>query len=124
MRIPAPKVPDDWPGDIAKQAIGNALGTLVAALILFLGGVLLGAIQDVPTSTVLGAIGALVGTVLAGLWEARSAAARRKAHPPKSDSEKFNEIIDRLSALGVLVRDPREPKPRADATPPEDEGRE
>lgn len=62
-------------GQIAIGAVGNALGTLVAALVLLLGGVALGALQDVPASAIVAAAGALVGAFSAGV--AASIARRR-----------------------------------------------
>ncbi|MEN3285587.1 MAG: hypothetical protein V7607_6727 [Solirubrobacteraceae bacterium] len=54
-----------WAAEFAQTALANALGTLVAALVLFLGGVALGAINDVPTRSVV--IAALLLVSLLGL---------------------------------------------------------
>ena len=49
-----------WSGDFARQALANAVGTLIAGLVVLLGGVLIGAFSDVSTKTVLIATAALV----------------------------------------------------------------
>jgi uncharacterized protein HemY len=59
----------DWTGDFGLQTLANAFGTLMAALVLFLGGVLLGAIRDVPTATVVWSailLASLIGMAVSG----------------------------------------------------------
>src|SRR5687768_3488130 len=65
--------PPAWAGEMARQALANALGTLIAALVLFLGGVILGAIPDVPTRAVLAASGALLSLLGVAIGVARLA---------------------------------------------------
>ena len=61
VRLPA------WSGDFARQALANATGTLIAALTLFLFGVLFGAIDDVSTSAIVAASVTLASTVAAAV---------------------------------------------------------
>jgi hypothetical protein len=53
-----------WRSEFARQAAANAVGTLTAALMLLVVGVLLGAINHVPTRAVVAAITALVALVV------------------------------------------------------------
>jgi Ser/Thr protein kinase RdoA (MazF antagonist) len=80
---------------VAIQAAGSALGTLIAALTLLLGGVLLGAIQDVSTEAILGALGALLGALAAagaGWWQAT--ATKREV-----SKLSFEDLEQRMQAL-------------------------
>ncbi len=53
-----------WGREVAIQAAGSALGTLIALLALFLGGVLFGLIENVDSPSVFIAGAALVGALI------------------------------------------------------------
>jgi hypothetical protein len=57
----------EWSGDFARQALANAVGTLMALLVVFLAGVVFGAIQDVPARSVIAAVVALAGVLVAAV---------------------------------------------------------
>jgi len=80
-----------WASELAIAAIGNAVGTLTAALILFLGTVVFGAIDDVPTGTILSAATTLLGLVvflISGVGVART-------WPRYRDVRRWHEAADR-----------------------------
>jgi hypothetical protein len=61
---PRERLPD-WSGEFARQTAANALGTLIAALVIFLAGVILGVITDVPLRSVVAAASGLGTAILA-----------------------------------------------------------
>ena len=60
----------------ALRRLAKPLG-IMAALVLFLGGVLLGAIDDVPTRSVIAAVGLLAGLLGMSISAARLAPSTR-----------------------------------------------
>ncbi len=102
--------------DFAKQAAANAAGTLIAALILFLGGVIVGAIDDVPAETWLSAVALLISVlslVAFASVRARRAEERRREEIAEALRDpdpvvRSEALIARLLDLGVLVDMPRD----------------
>jgi hypothetical protein len=115
-----------WVGDVAKQAGGNALGTHIAALLIFLGGVIGGAISDVSTGTVVAALSTLVAAMATVIYayaasrEAREAAEAQAAREAKDRHDLevlLRKLVERrlwrTSATdGLMTSWPREPGTR------------
>lgn len=80
-----------WTGDVARQALGNAVGTLIAALILFLSGVALGEIKDVPFSVIVVLVLVLFGLVLMAI----SAAIWVKKYPHYVEKKRLYDAMER-----------------------------
>jgi hypothetical protein len=91
-----------WAGDIERQAIGSAHGTLTAALVLVLGGALLGAIRDVPAEALIAAGAALASAIAAGAGITRWARLAEGAAAPLPDPDRLREILRGLIELGVV----------------------
>jgi hypothetical protein len=90
-----------WGKDLAVQSVGSALGTLIAALVLFIGGAFFGIIENVDTASVLTALAALLGglTAMASVLATTSSTARRRD----------------MTALDDEIREARRLQDRSDA---------
>lgn len=73
------KLPE-WGRDLVVQSAGSALGTLIAALVLFVGGSFFGIIENVDAASIVTASAALLGglAVMASLIATMSSTARRR----------------------------------------------
>lgn len=91
------KLPE-WGRDVAVQTVGSALGTLVAALTLFLGGVVFGLINDVGLASILGAVATLAGA-LAGLAAGARASQVAASARERIDRRKLDTEIEEARRL-------------------------
>jgi hypothetical protein len=92
-----------WLQDFVRQTLANALGTLIAALVLFLGAQLFGLLDDVPTSSTITAALALLGA-LAGLW-AGSRTARYSLSVREAEVSRAEALADRAAREREEARD-------------------
>jgi hypothetical protein len=94
-----------WSGEFARASLANAVGTLMAALVLFLGGVIFGAIKNVPTDVVIAAIAALVALGATAILSARLASdvprrfeRRRQRNALRRPFERMHSATQRAQA--------------------------